>query len=74
MGFILRLRSILFLSVIPALAALLLWSYHRGVISCETKILQNQIRGVEIHGRIENETLSLADRELDKRLSKWLRD
>ncbi len=48
--------------------------YQSGYSACVSELSIAQIKSGEIHEEIENKIMGISDPDLDKRLSKWMRD
>lgn len=61
-----------------AIVAAVLLVYHSGVESGKRKCSDAQAvaiqKDIKTHGKIEHEVAQLPDSDLDKRLSRWMRD
>lgn len=71
---VLLLRFLPYIGGLLAIVGVLATVRHAGVVAEQNKQTKAAIKGVKVHDEIEKKVMGLRDSELDKRLSKWMRD
>lgn len=62
------------LSLVSVIIGYMYFIYHKGEVSEQSKQQKIELNTLKIRDKVDNKNMTATDKDLDKRLEKWMRD